>query len=285
MNNKMHVLLFDVNNIYMKNLKGIQGNEKDLDITKAAMKAKDFTQSKIFNISKKLQPTHICAAFDADGLYWRNNILSDYKFDNKTNKQKVRDKEIIESLFLCQEMLEKKGIKTVKKDLCEADDIIATITNIVRGRDDIELTIVSADKDLSQLYYKNVKGIDPFDLNKGYLTEKTVKEKFDGLSREKIAEYLALVGDQSDNIKGIPNIGKKSAIKLLKEYNNLEYLLLCADNVSGKKGESLKENSKELKKYMQIIDLKDININLGFKMSEMKTPNFLKPSIKNNYSM
>lgn len=286
-NNVKNLFLFDTNCIFMTNYGSLKGNlertspnKKNLtedELLSIALKAKDYSKTKIMNLLMKMKPDYsLCSFDDINGNYWRKDILNSYK-SNRDEKHKS----IKESILMLKKELEDLNIKNVLKDNYESDDIIASICNRLRSVPNINVTVISKDKDFYQLYYDNIKGLDPFKINEGYIFEKNVKEKFDGLSRERVAEILALSGDASDGILGIPNVGEKTAIKWIKDYSSLDNLILCCDNM-GKRGENLNKNKEKINDYMKIIDLSYISVNIGLKLSDMKSTNNF--NINNNYN-
>ena len=100
----------------------------------------------------------------------------------------------------------------------EADDLVATIVKKFKS-DDLKIIIASSDKDLAQLVSENVKILDPI---KGKFFDQVELEKKFGIPPSKIVDYLALVGDASDNVPGVPGVGPKTAVKLLQQFGSAE---------------------------------------------------------------
>jgi len=185
-------------------------------------------------ILKEEKPTHILVAFDAGKTTFRHETFADYK----GGRQKTPP-ELSEQFPYLRELLKAQGIAQYELENYEADDIIGTLSKQAE-ENNFEVRIVSGDKDLTQLASEKTtvlvtrKGVT--DIEK--YTPEHIKEKY-GLSPEQIVDMKGLMGDASDNIPGVPGIGEKTAIKLLKQYHSVENLLQSVDQVSGKK---LQEN-------------------------------------------
>lgn len=189
--------------------------------------------SMLFNLIEKEKPTHICAAFDAKGPTFRNDIFKDYKATRKPTPE-----ELLPQIPLIKDILKALGIKIVEKEGFEADDIIGTLSR----KFDFYTQIVSGDRDVLQLISnttdvlltkKGVSLVIKYDEN---------ELKKEGFEPWQIIEYKALAGDSSDNIPGAPGIGDKTARKLLEEYNNLENIFESVDKIKGKLGEKIRDN-------------------------------------------
>ena len=113
----------------------------------------------------------------------------------------------------------------------EADDLIATYTEQILEKD-AKVTIVSSDKDLMQLYKKNVRLYDP--MKNKFITSKDVIDKF-GVDPQKVVDVQSLAGDSSDNVPGVPGIGVKTAAELINKYGTLEKLLNKAHEIKQNK--------------------------------------------------
>ncbi len=152
--------------------------------------------------------------------------------------------ELSEQFPYIRELLDAYGIKRYELENYEADDIIGTVS-LAAEKDGYEIKVISGDKDLTQLSSAKTtvgitrKGITDIE----EYTPSHVMEKY-GLTPEQIIDMKGLMGDASDNIPGVPGVGEKTAIKLLKEFSTLENLLESIDKVTGNK---LKEKLDEFK--------------------------------------
>ncbi len=184
-------------------------------------------------------PSHMLVAFDAGKTTFRHKTYGEYK----GGRQKTPP-ELSEQFPLIRELLDAFEIKRYELDNFEADDIIGTLSKHTDPKD-WEVKVITGDKDLLQLVDDHVKvaltkkgitDVDTYDLN-------LVEERY-GLKPEQIIDMKGLMGDSSDNIPGVPGVGEKTAIKLLKEFGTVENVLESIDQVSGKK---LKEKLEEHK--------------------------------------
>lgn len=185
------------------------------------------------------KPTHMLVAFDAGKTTFRHKTFKEYK----GGRQKTPP-ELSEQLPFIRELLDAYQISRYELENYEADDIIGTLAKSAE-KDGFEVKIFSGDKDLTQLATEGTtvaitkKGITDVE----YYTPEHVREKY-GLTPEQIIDMKGLMGDSSDNIPGVPGVGEKTAIKLLKQFHTIEELLSSIDEVSGKK---LKEKLEEFK--------------------------------------
>lgn len=193
----------------------------------------------LMRILEDEKPSHILVAFDAGKTTFRHSTFTEYK----GGRQKTPP-ELSEQFPFIRELLKAYSIPQYELENYEADDIIGTLSTVAE-RDDFEIKIISGDKDLTQLSSDKTtvsitkKGITEIE----EYTPQHIKEKY-GLSAEQIVDMKGLMGDASDNIPGVPGVGEKTAIKLLKEFDTLENLLESVEKVSGKK---LQEKLQEFK--------------------------------------
>lgn len=193
----------------------------------------------LMKILEEEKPTHILVAFDAGKTTFRHKTYKDYKGGREKTPP-----ELSEQFPFIRELLDAYNISRYELENYEADDIIGTLAKKAE-KEGFEVKIITGDKDLTQLATEKVtvaitrKGItdvDPY-------TPETIQEKY-GLTPPQIIDMKGLMGDQSDNIPGVPGIGEKTAIKLLKQFGTVENVLEALDEVSGKK---LKEKLAEYK--------------------------------------
>jgi len=181
-------------------------------------------------VVRELQPTHILVAFDRDRITFRNETFADYK-----GTRKETPTELSGQFALVREVLEAMNIDYLEMQGFEADDIIGTLS-LKAEKDGLDCIIVTGDNDSLQLVsgctrvYVTKKGITEMEI---YDPAK-VKEKWE-VDPEQMIEIKALMGDSSDNIPGVPGVGPKTAIKLIKEFGSLENLYEHLDQVKGKK--------------------------------------------------
>ncbi|TQR19820.1 DNA polymerase I [Psychrobacillus vulpis] len=181
-------------------------------------------------IMEEENPTHMLVAFDAGKTTFRHSTFGEYK----GGRQKTPP-ELSEQFPYVRKLIDAYGIKRYELEMFEADDIIGTLCKQAEEKGQ-QVIVVSGDKDLTQLATENTtvyitrKGIT--DIEK--YTPSHVEEKY-GLSPLQIIDMKGLMGDASDNIPGVPGVGEKTAIKLLKEHGSVENLYQALDTVSGAK--------------------------------------------------
>lgn len=215
------------------------------------------------------QPTHIIVAFDKDRKTFRTQMYSEYKANRSAPPDELRGQ-----FQLLREVLTALNVGFIELEGYEADDIIGTIARRAE-KEGMESIIVTGDNDVLQLVSEKIKvlitkkGISEMEL----YTPAKVKEKWE-VEPEKIVEVRALAGDSSDNIPGVPGIGVKTAVKLIKEYGTLENLYEHCDQLGGKKlVERLKTNKEKAFLSRQLSTI-DRNVDLVFQLGnyEVREP-------------
>ena len=188
----------------------------------------------LMKIIEEEKPTHMLVAFDAGKTTFRHELYTEYK----GGRQKTPP-ELSEQFPFLRELLDAYNIRTYELENYEADDIIGTLATQAE-REGFRVVIISGDRDLTQLTSDRIhvhvtkKGITDMER----YTPQHVHEKY-GLTPAQIVDLKGLMGDASDHIPGVPGIGEKTALKLLKEYGTVENVLASIEHLSGKK---LKEN-------------------------------------------
>lgn len=184
------------------------------------------------NLQKEFKPAYVVAVFDGEeNERSRKALYSDYK-----GHRSAAPAELIPQFSTVEEFLELNGIPMIRLSGVEADDSIASIARIFEKLG-FEVYLCSTDKDLAQLVNPQIKMLNTFKENL-VLDEAGVENMF-GVKPNQMQDYLALVGDASDNVPGVPGIGPKGAAELLKQYGTLDAILEHAGEIKGKKGELL----------------------------------------------
>ena len=195
------------------------------------------------------KPTHFAVIFDSARKNFRNDIYSEYK----GNRSDAPDDLIPQFEFIRKSVLA-FNLPSIELINYEADDLIATYVEQILSKG-AKTTIVSSDKDLMQLYRKNVRIYDP--MKNKFINEEDVNNKF-GVKPEKVVDVQALAGDSTDNVPGVPGIGVKTAAELINEYGNLENLLKNAKKIKqNKRRETLIENSDKAIISKKLVELKN----------------------------
>jgi len=180
------------------------------------------------------KPTHFAVIFDAARKTFRNEIYSDYK----ANRSEAPD-DLAPQFEYIRKSVVAFNLPSVDLPNYEADDLIATYVEQILAKG-AKVTIVSSDKDLMQLYRKDVRLFDP--MKNKFITPEDIVTKF-GVGPEKVIDVQSLAGDSSDNVPGVPGIGVKTAAELINKYGTLEKLLDHAHEIKqNKRRETLIEN-------------------------------------------
>jgi len=196
--------------------------------------------SMMLNILEIEKPTHLCVAFDVSRESFRTIELPEYK-----GTRGETPPEFLGQTELLVEALTAMNITSVSREMFEADDLLASLS--VQGEAaGMKVLVVSGDRDTFQLITDEVTILYPVKgvLNLARMDDAAVLEKY-GIHAKQYPELAALVGETSDNLKGIPGVGPKTAAKWIQEYGSLQAILDNADQIPGKVGESLREH-KEL---------------------------------------
>lgn len=205
------------------------------------------------SILDKEKPTHIVGCFDAGRETARSEIYPEYK----ANRQAMPD-ELRASIPYIIRILEAMNIPVLCCPGYEADDLIGTLTLMAESRPGMESFMVSQDKDLGQLLSPKCKLWKPGKRNAEHEVIDCARfEEQWGIERpEQIIDILALMGDSSDNIPGVPGIGEKTAKSLIASFGSVENLLAHTDELKGKRRALIEENAEKalLSKKLVIID-------------------------------
>lgn len=206
------------------------------------------------NLTDGQPPRRVAVVMDAKGKTFRHEMYAPYK----ANRPPMPD-DLRAQLDYVKRIIPAMGVALLEMPGVEADDVIGSLTRQAVARGWYAL-IVSSDKDLAQLVGTHVEMVDTM---KGLrLDPPGVAQKY-GVPPEKIVEYLALMGDASDNIPGIPKVGPKTAVKWLDEFGSLDEIVARAGEIGGKVGESLRANLDQLALSRQLATLKcDLELDL-----------------------
>ncbi|MBT6066941.1 MAG: DNA polymerase I [Proteobacteria bacterium] len=180
---------------------------------------------------------HFVVVFDAPGKTFRDRLYREYK----ANRPPMPD-ELRSQIDQVHAVIKALGLPLLSIPDVEADDVIGTLAKAAPAAG-MDAFIVSGDKDLAQLVGPGVVMCDS--MKNVVYDEKGVEEKF-GVPPDRIIDFLALVGDTSDNIPGVPKVGPKTASRWLMEYGSLDTLVANADGIKGKVGENLRGSLDQL---------------------------------------
>jgi len=201
----------------------------------------------LYKLLDEQRPEHMAVVFDAPGKTFRKDLYSEYK----ANRPPMPD-DLRAQVAPLLEIIEAMGIPLLRVEGVEADDVIGTLARDASAGGTSAL-ISTGDKDLAQLVDDRVTLVNTMDDTK--LDAAGVEQKF-GVKPTQIIDYLALVGDTSDNIPGVPGVGPKTAAKWLQQFGDLDTLKARAGEVTGKIGERLRESLRLLDLSRQLATIR-----------------------------
>ncbi len=203
--------------------------------------------SMLINILRDEEPTHVAVAFDKSRQTFRSEVYTDYKATRSATPEDFRGQ-----VSLIKEVLDALHIAHLDKDGFEADDIIGTLATEARAQD-FQVLICSGDRDSFQLVDEGTTVIYPMrgvsEMKRW--TPAAVEEKY-GVPPDRYPELAALVGETSDNLPGVPGVGQGYAAKWINQYDGLENLINHADEITGKKGEALRDHLDDVIRNRQL---------------------------------
>lgn len=193
--------------------------------------------SMLIRVTKELNPGYLIVCFDRPKPTFRQSIYIGYQ-----HKRPKMDEDLAGQIEMVHKLVAKMNIPIYEKDGFEADDVIGTLAR----QANIDVIIVTGDKDLFQLVnkkikiYMMVKGLNESAL----FSEKEIKEKY-GIKPAQIIDYKALIGDSSDNYAGVPGIGPKTAVDLISQFGNLDTIYKKIKEIPKEKIIDLLKNGQE----------------------------------------
>jgi DNA polymerase-1 len=214
----------------------------------------------VLNMINKLvreqQAGHIAVVFDAPGKTFRDEMYAEYKANRPPMPDDLREQ--VEPLI---DAVRAMGLPLLRVEGVEADDVIGTLCR--RCADEgMNVLVSTGDKDMAQLVNDKVTLVNT--MTGQVLDRDGVKKKFD-VFPEQIVDYLALVGDSSDNIPGVPRVGAKTAAKWLNQYPTADDIIASAGDIGGKVGESLRENIEQLKLSRELATIRqDLDLSADY---------------------
>ena len=213
----------------------------------------------IRSLMKNYEDSNIAIVFDAKGKTFRSKIYTEYK----ANRPPMPD-ELRSQIQPIHQIIEAMGLPLLIISDVEADDVIGTLSGQATEAG-ISTLISTGDKDLAQLVNDKVTLINT--MTNELLNNESVVAKF-GVAPNRIIDYLALMGDKSDNIPGVPSVGPKTAVKWLLEYGSMEGVIKNAEAIGGKVGEKLRDNIDLLRLSYELATIK-MDVVLDVKIPEL----------------
>lgn len=231
----------------------------------------------VINMLRRLladyQPTEIAVVFDAKGKTFRDDIYPKYKANRPPMPV-----ELVEQIQPIHDIIRALGITLIIEEGVEADDVIGTLAK--KAEQLGQSTLVSTgDKDFAQLVSSHITLINT--MTNTELTPETVVKKF-GITPTQIIDWLALVGDTSDNIPGVPKVGPKTATKWLNAYGSLDQLIQHADEIPGKIGENLRAHLSQIPLAKKLATIKT-DVSLDFSSDFLKRKSIQQEKLMHLY--
>ena len=223
----------------------------------------------VISIIKKILIDHpespLAVVFDAKGKTFRHDMYSEYK----ANRPPMPE-DLVQQIEPIHQIITLMGIKLIMIPGVEADDVIGTLAEQARHKR-LDTVISTGDKDMTQLVCKNVSVVNT--MSGELLNESGVLKKF-GVEPKYITDYLALIGDKSDNVPGVEKVGPKTAVKWLDEFGDIDGIKSNAESIGGKVGENLRASLETLDLAHQLVKIKtDVELDLGIEDLKVGEPN------------
>lgn len=223
----------------------------------------------VLNMLRKLidsyHPEYMAVVFDARGKTFRDDLYAEYKAHRPPMPEELAAQ--VEPLL---ELVRAMGLPLLQVPGVEADDVIGTLA-AQASQAGWNTVISTGDKDLAQLVDAQVSLINT--MNDSALDVQGVQDKF-GVSPAQIIDFLALVGDSSDNIPGVPKVGPKTAAKWLGQYRTLQELVAHAEDIKGKIGENLRAHLDQLELSRALATIRcDVELEVRPEQLALQAPN------------
>lgn len=209
---------------------------------------------------EQIEPSHALCAFDAPGPGWRHELLPDYKANRPPMPVPLA-----QLLPRIEAAFEEQGIKPVRVAGYEADDVLATIAVKIAANNG-QAIILSTDKSMLSLLRDGISVRNHFDERD--LDAQYVLQRF-AVAPGQIATFLALVGENSQNVPGVKSVGAKTAAKLINEYATLDAILRAANDMPGRIGEALRNGEADARLCLQLMTLK-LDVQVGLNLNECR---------------
>ena len=212
---------------------------------------------------RECEPTHVAVVFEGHGPSWRRQRYAGYKAGRTPMPEALQS-----SLPRFEEAFLEQGIASLSFPGLEADDVIATLASKVASRGGA-VVILSTDKAFLQLLSDRIQVRDHFQqrpLDRAFVIDKY------GVEPEQFVDFLALTGESTNNIQGVPGIGRKTAATLLIQYGTLDQVCSASGAIKGKLGESLRKHTEGVRMSQTLVCLrKDLELGLNLRSFRLRT--------------
>ena len=250
---KIRLLLVDALNL-IRRVYAAQPGEDGPERVEGALES---TLGSLRRARRESEPTHGVVVFEGEGPGWRHERYPEYKAGRTPMPEALKS-----GLPGFETAFREEGFGSVRFTGIEADDVIATLACKVALRGG-ESVILSTDRTFLQLLSDRIQVRDHFrqlDLDRTFVTEKY------GVAPEQFVDFLALCGESTNNIKGVPGIGGKTAARLLGEFGTLERLLSEAHTLEGRSGENIRKYVEDVRLAESLVTLRtDLELGLNLK--------------------
>ena len=215
------------------------------------------------------RPARLAVVFDAAGKTFRSELYQQYK-----QNRPPMPEDLAEQIQPLHDWVRAMGLPLLCESGVEADDVIGTLA-VQAAEAGAEVVIVTGDKDLAQLVNERITLLDTM---KNVRYDAAEVERKYGVPPRLMIDYLALMGDSSDNIPGVPGVGPKTAAKWLTEHGSLDQVIAKAESIKGKIGERLRDNLEQLELSRQLATIRcDVEL--------PQTPDQLRPGEPDNKTL
>ncbi len=273
------LVLIDGNSIINRAFYGIMGNKMLMTEDGTYTNAVYGFLAILFKITEDIKPEYLGVAFDLKAPTHRHKLYDGYK----ANRHGMPD-ELASQMPILKDILKDMNIEIIEKEGYEADDILGTLAKWGQAQN-LEVTIVTGDRDSFQLIDKNIKVRIPRTKagkteTEDYNVEKIMEEY--GLNPKDLIEVKGLAGDTSDNIPGVSGVGEKTAINLIKDYKTIDGVYENIDKIKGKLKEKL-ENDKDKAFLSRTLGTIDINSPIEKSLDKLKVEEWNNEAVLDDF--
>lgn len=228
-----------------------------------------FTKS-LLEALKRFDPSHIAVAFDVSGKTFRSELYSEYKANRQETPEDIRS-----AIPVIKDIIRAMNIVILEKQGYEADDIVGTLAKKAEPKG-FEVRMMTPDKDYGQLLTDNVIMVKPSRSGADIetVTAEAFCKKYGIKEPTQFKDILALWGDTSDNIPGVPGIGEKTAAKLISQYGSIEAIYENIDELSKGQKQKLLDNKEQLEIARKLVEIKtDVPVQIDLDALKRQQPN------------
>jgi DNA polymerase-1 len=255
----MHLVLIDASNLFRSQWE-VMPARKFTDPAEATANA---FAARLDKVLRRTAATHALVAFEGDGPAWRATLHPEYKATREPAPPRF-----LEAMSTLRQTLAARPLCCCSAPGLEAEDVIASVTLRSSSRG-VRTTVVSTDKDLfAVLEFPGVQIYHP--PTDSFRDAQWLKDSLN-LSPDAVADWLAIMGDTSDNVPGIPGVGSKLAAEYLEAYGDLDGVIAHTRTIGGKRGAAIAEHGERARRMLEITTLR-MDLELGIHLRDMALP-------------